>query len=338
MPSSSRSGSPNPGDQGAFGGFAEGELGAQYAMRNGKVRQVVDLDNELLIITTDRISAFDRILGLVPFKGEMLSRLSEYWFSATSDIVPNHHLHSITGRTMLVRACQPLPVEVVVRGYLSGSAWRDYAAGRPVSGIQLPSGLRQDQRLPQPILTPSTKAEQGLHDAPISSAEILAKGLVEPDLWRQVERVALELFARGTALASERGLVLVDTKYEFGIAPDGSLMLIDELHTPDSSRFKPREAQQPLSDGPPSLDGPPLSDEQSPTQRLDKEYLREWLMQQGWSGDGEPPAIPPEVFAETAERYKKTFALLCGEEFFPTSTTHEAERTQILSFLGTRES
>ena len=331
MPSSSKT-SSDGGAQGAFGGFAEGELGSNYTIRNGKVRQVVDLDNELLLITTDRISAFDRILGLVPFKGEMLSRLSEFWFSATTDIIPNHHLHSLTGRTMLVRACQPLPVEVVVRGYLSGSAWRDYAAGRPVSGIQLPSGLRQDQQLPQPILTPSTKAEQGLHDAPISSAEILDTGLVEPGLWQQVERAALELFTRGTLLARERGLVLVDTKYEFGVAPDGSLMLIDELHTPDSSRFKPREAQQPLSDG------PPLSDEQSPTQRLDKEYLREWLMQQSWSGDGEPPAIPPEVFAETAERYKKTFALLCGEEFFPTSTTHEAERTQILSFLGTRES
>ncbi|TVR93812.1 MAG: phosphoribosylaminoimidazolesuccinocarboxamide synthase [Spirochaetaceae bacterium] len=356
MPSSSKNGSPNPSDQGdqdAFGGFAEGELGAHYSIRNGKVRQVVDLDNELLIITTDRISAFDRILGLVPFKGEMLSRLSEYWFSATSDIIPNHHLHGITGRTMLVRACQPLPVEVVVRGYLSGSAWRDYAAGRPVSGIQLPPGLRQDQLLPQPILTPSTKAEQGLHDAPISSAEIIETGLVESDLWRQVELVALELFARGTQLAAERGLVLVDTKYEFGVAPDGSLMLIDELHTPDSSRFKPREAQQsPPGDTQPSgveqsppgepqpsgVEQSPPGEPQQPAQRLDKEYLREWLMQQGWSGEGEPPAIPPEVFAETAERYKKSFALLCGEEFSPTSTSHEAERMQILSFLSNRES
>ncbi|MFN2312113.1 MAG: phosphoribosylaminoimidazolesuccinocarboxamide synthase [Spirochaetia bacterium] len=340
MSSSSKSSVASAGSQDAFGGFAEGELGRHYSIRNGKVRQVVDLDNELLIVTTDRISAFDRILGLVPFKGEMLSRLSEYWFLATSDIIPNHYLQSITGRTMLVRACQPLPVEVVVRGYLSGSAWRDYAAGKPVSGIQLPPGLRQDQRLPQPILTPSTKAEQGLHDAPISSAEILRSGLVAPDLWRQVEQAALELFARGTLRAGERGLVLVDTKYEFGVAPDGSLMLIDELHTPDSSRFRrldeqpqPSEAQRP----PGAVSLAPSPDRDS-AQRLDKEYLREWLMQQGWSGEGEPPDIPPAVLAETAERYKKSFALLRGQEFLPNSTTHEAERTQILSFLDKRES
>lgn len=331
MPSSSNSSIDPASAQGAFGGFAEGELGSQYSIRNGKVRQVVALDDELLVVTTDRISAFDRILGLVPFKGEILSRLSEYWFAATADVIPNHYLRSVTGRTMLVRACQPLPVEVVVRGYLSGSAWRDYAAGRPVSGVQLPAGLRQDQQLPHPILTPSTKAAQGSHDAPISSAEILSTGLVASGLWHQVEEAALELFARGTLRARERGLVLVDTKYEFGVVPDGSLMLIDELHTPDSSRFRPLEPSQS-----PNRDDTPHHPETS--ERLDKEYLREWLMQQGWAGDGDPPKIPAEVLAETAERYKKTFALLYGEEFSPTFTSHEAERTQILSFLGKGES
>jgi phosphoribosylaminoimidazole-succinocarboxamide synthase len=200
------------------------------AVYKGKVRDVVDMGDRILIVATDRISAFDRVLSTVPFKGEVLNRISSFWFDATRDLVPNHlvgdaelgfPLSSRTGRAVIARKAEMLPVEVVVRGYLSGSAWRDYSAGKPVSGIALPGGLRMNEAFPSALLTPSTKESSG-HDIPISGKEIVERGLVEEGLWAQAEKAATAVFSRGQELASRNGLILVDTKYEFGLI-DGKL-------------------------------------------------------------------------------------------------------------------
>ena len=203
---------------------------------NGKVREIVDLGETLVLTTSDRISAFDRILSTIPFKGEVLNRLSLYWFNKTEDIIKNHIIAQVSPRTIHVHKCEVLPVEVIVRGYLTGSAWRDYQNGKSISGITLPSGMKMDQKFDQPLLTPSTKADQGDHDEPISAKDIVAKGLVTKELWGKVEQTAFDLFKRGSELAAERGLILVDTKYEFGLL-NGELVIVDEVHTPDSSRF-----------------------------------------------------------------------------------------------------
>ena len=211
-------------------------LPAGVPVRRGKVRDVVDLGGELLITTTDRISAFDKVLGTIPCKGEVLNTLSLFWFRATSDIIANHIREEISARTVRAVTCDILPVEVVVRGYLTGSAWRDYQQGATVSGIRLPPGMRFNERFATPLLTPSTKEEQGRHDRPISRKEIVASGIVKKGLWESIEEASLALFRRGTELAASQGLILVDTKYEFGLH-EGRLTLADELHTPDSSRY-----------------------------------------------------------------------------------------------------
>ncbi len=303
-----------------FAGLEALDLPHYVRYHRGKVRDVVELEDHLLITCSDRVSAFDRVLDLVPDKGEVLSRLSSFWFQRTAEIIENHTVREVTGRSTLVKRCRPLPVEVVVRGYLTGSAWRDYRAGRPVSGVRLPEGLRMNERLPEPILTPSTKEQHGGHDRPISREELLSSGLVAADVWEQVEQTALELFSAGTRFAGERELILVDTKYEFGLR-DGRLLLIDELHTPDSSRYWRAESYE------------RLLEVGEPQQMLDKEYLRSWLMERGFQGDGEAPAIAPEVISELSRRYRSVYERLTGEKFVPISRSSEAERAAILCVL-----
>lgn len=290
----------------------------------GKVRDIFYLDDELVISASDRISAFDRILGLVPFKGEILNRLSVFWFEKTADIIPNHHLATISPRAILARKCRVIPVEVVVRGYLTGSAWRDYQAGRPISGITLPDGLRFNEKFETPLITPSTKESDGLHDRPCSRDEILEAGVVDEQTWAAIEEKALELYRRGSQIVAANGLILVDTKYEFGLADD-ELYLVDELHTPDSSRFWYADSYaQRFQAG-------------EKQRKVDKEYLRQWLMEQGYQGDGRPPRIPQEVFLEVSRRYQQAFEAITGTEFHSQTTSSEAEKRKVLSFLQERQ-
>jgi phosphoribosylaminoimidazole-succinocarboxamide synthase len=301
-----------------FQGFAEGEL---PGLTSGKVRDIIDLDTKLLITTSDRISAFDRILTTIPCKGEVLNRISLYWFKNTEDIVPNHIDKAVSGRSVLVNKGEVLPVEVIVRGYLTGSAWRDYQSGKAVSGIGLPSGMKMNQRFETPLLTPSTKAELGQHDEPISSDEVVSSGLVDKALWDEVSQTALKLFRRGADLAARQGLILVDTKYEFGLI-NGKLHVVDEVHTPDSSRYWYADTYQ------------KRFEKGEKQRKIDKEYLRQWLMERGFMGDGEAPDIPDEVRVEVAWRYIQAYQTITGEDFQPEGLSIEAEKEKIRSVLS----
>lgn len=273
--------------------------------RQGKVREIYEHGDRLFLITTDRISAFDRVLGVIPFKGQVLTQLSAWWFEQTRDILPNHLVAVPDPNVMAVRRAEPLPVEVIVRGYITGvtrtSLWTLYARGeRRPYGIPLPDGLQKNDPLPHPIITPTTKAPSGAHDEILTREEILSRGLMPRDLWERIEAAALALFARGQKQAREAGLILVDTKYEFGLI-DGELALIDELHTPDSSRFWLAETyargREPES--------------------YDKEFIRAWLAARGYWGDGEPPALPDELIVAVAARYIAVYERLTGQPFLP---------------------
>jgi phosphoribosylaminoimidazole-succinocarboxamide synthase len=293
------------------------------AHRSGKVRDIWDLGGELLILVSDRVSAFDRVLSTLPCKGEVLNRIALFWFEQTRDIIPNHVIASPSARSILARKASVVPIEVVVRGYLTGSAWRDYRKGGEVSGIRLPAGLRENERFERPLLTPSTKEEQGAHDRPISRDEILRERLVPEDFWLRIEAAALALFERGTRLVAERGLILVDTKYEFGVIGD-QLLLVDEIHTPDSSRFwYAAEYADRFARG-------------EPQRQLDKEYLRRWLMEHGFSGNGEPPAIPDEVRVETAWRYVEAYETITGTRFDARAGSAADETAAIRTSLARR--
>jgi phosphoribosylaminoimidazole-succinocarboxamide synthase len=280
------------------------ELPERVTVTRGKVRDVVDLGDELLITTTDRISAFDRVLTTIPCKGEVLNTISLFWFRAAADIIAHHVREEVSARTVRAAKCGVVPIEVVVRGYLTGSAWRDYQNGSAVSGIGLPPGMRQGQRFATPLLTPSTKEEKGSHDQPISREEILSRGKVERKLWEQIEEAALALFRRGTEMAARNGLILVDTKYEFGLR-DGALTLVDEIHTPDSSRYWYADTWE------------ELFRQGQPQRELDKEYLRQWLLGRGWKGDGPAPRIPDDVRIETASKYVTAWETITGRQFVP---------------------
>ncbi len=269
--------------------------------QRGKVRDIYDLGEELLIITTDRISAFDVVLGTVPCKGQALNTIAAHWFERTADLVPNHVLSVPDPVAMLVRKVRPLPVEVVVRRYITGSLWRDYEAGRrEIYGMTLPDDLRSDQRFDEPLLTPTTKAEQGEHDAPISEAQILEQGLVAEPVWQQVRQAAFALFARAEQEAADRGLILVDTKYEFGLDGD-RVMVIDEIHTPDSSRYWEASEYQPRF----------AAGERQ--KMLDKENARQWLLDRGYAGQGEPPALSDALRLQLARTYLELQQRLTGK-------------------------
>jgi phosphoribosylaminoimidazole-succinocarboxamide synthase len=275
-------------------------LGQLY---RGKVRDNYSKGDHIVMVTTDRLSAFDRVLTTVPFKGELLNRLTTFWFEKTKDVAPNHILDVPDPNVLVVRKLQPLAVEMVVREYLTGSLWRDYQAGKGARpyGIELPEGLRKDQKLEKPILTPSTKEEVGKHDEPISPRELVARGTVTQKQWEQMARVALDLFAAGQAWAMERGLILVDTKYEFGVNRAGSLWVIDEIHTADSSRYWIAEGSEERF-------------ERGEDQRmLDKEFFRQWLIRErNYKGEGPLPQIPDDVRAQLAGKYVELVQTLTG--------------------------
>lgn len=272
--------------------------------RSGKVRERYVYNDQLILITTDRVSAFDRILGLIPYKGQVLNQLSAFWFEQTRDIVRNHFIAAPDPCVTVAHVAQPLPVEVIVRGHITGvtstSLWTMYAAGdRQPYGVSLPDGLQKNDPLPRPIITPTTKAQDGAHDQQITSAQIVETGLIDADLWAQIEDAALRIFQRGQQVARDAGLMLVDTKYEFGLI-DGQLALIDEVHTPDSSRYWTVESY-----------------EQGTPENYSKEYLREWFAERGYRGDGTPPQMPDRFAAQVAQRYISVYEMLTGTPFEP---------------------
>lgn len=288
------------------------KIGRKY---EGKVRDNYILDGKRIIIATDRISAFDRVLCTIPFKGQVLNQSSAFWFEKTKSIIKNHMIDVPDPNVMVVRECKPYPVEIVVRGYLTGvtstSVWHNYEKGiRNFCGNILPEGMKKNQQFSRPIITPSTKAKKG-HDESISGEEVVKRGLVDEGTYRKMEKAALELFEFGANLVAKNNLILVDTKYEFGEL-DGGLVLIDEIHTPDSSRFWIKNTYGEL-----------FSKGKEP-QKLDKEYVRKWLADRGFAGDGQIPEIPDEVKIEAAKRYITAYEMITSRQF-------EAQNGDILS-------
>lgn len=282
----------------------------------GKVRDMYRVGNQRILIATDRLSVFDQVVGCIPYKGQVLNQLSGWWFEHTRQDIANHVVSIPDPNVTIAHETQPLPVEVVVRGYITGvtrtSLWSLYEQGhRRPYGIPLPEGLRKNDPLPTPLITPTTKATGGGHDEQLTREAIIQQGLVPEPLWEQVETAALTLFARGQELARQAGLLLVDTKYEFGFH-DGRLVVIDELHTPDSSRYWTRDSYE-------------RGDEQP--EHMDKEYVRLWFAQQGYRGDGSPPPMPADLIAEVAARYIAVYERITGHTFVP-GETPIAERIQ----------
>jgi phosphoribosylaminoimidazole-succinocarboxamide synthase len=283
--------------------------------RSGKVRDVYEVGDDLLIVATDRISAFDYVLGSgIPDKGKVLNQLSAFWFSLTADVVPNHVISTrpedcpapvraqagaLRGRSMLVRRTRPIPVECVVRGYLAGSGWAEYRSQSTICGIALPKGLRESDRLPDPMFTPATKAESG-HDINISEEE--AGRLIGSDLIRRLRELSIGLYRRGVAHAEPRGIIVADTKFEFGLTGTGSspddVILIDEVMTPDSSRFWPSATYQPGGSQP----------------SFDKQYVRDYLERIHWNKQPPVPSLPDDVIVKTREKYLEAFRRLTGHE------------------------
>jgi phosphoribosylaminoimidazole-succinocarboxamide synthase len=273
----------------------------------GKVRDIYKKGQLRILITTDRISAFDKVLGFIPHKGQVLNQLSQFWFEKTKDIVPNHMIAIPDPNVVVAKECQAIPIEIVVRGYISGvtttSLWYHYNKGeRFIYGHKFPDGLVKNQKLPKPILTPTTRAAvKGGHDEPISKEEIIKRKIIPASLWRQIERVALNLFDRGTKICAQAGLILVDTKYEFGLNK-GKLTLIDEIHTPDSSRFWIKKTyRQRFKQG--------LEPE-----NFDKEFFRLWYAKRNYIGDGEPPKLPQSFIKKVSDRYVTLFERLTGSK------------------------
>ena len=281
--------------------FESNNLGEHY---KGKVRENFSQDNKILMITSDRVSAFDHVLGTIPFKGQILSEIANFWFEKTKDLVPNHIIDTPDPQVLVAKRAKTLPVEVIVRQYITGSLWREYSNGiNGQYGFMLPEGLKKNQKFDAPLLTPSTKAEYGLHDEPISR-EAIVNGLVEESVYARAEEYALTLFKAGREWAAKQGLILVDTKYEFGIV-DGELIVIDEIHTPDSSRYwVAKEYETRFENGENQL-------------MLDKENIRQWLIEKGFSGEGVPPELSEEIRITLAERYVELYHTLTGKQFNP---------------------
>ena len=276
----------------------------------GKVRDSYVSGKRRFIVVTDRVSCFDRVVGTLPFKGQVLNQIAAFWFERTRAIAPNHLLEVPDPNVSIVSECRPLPVEFVYRAYLTGSTstsiWTAYARGeRSYCGHRLPDGLRRHEPLPQPILTPTTKAPQGEHDELTSRAELIARGTLSEARYDECARITGALFAEGTRFAATRGLILVDTKYEIGLDERGELVVVDEIHTPDLSRYWYRDAYQRA-----------MSAGRDP-EALDKEYVRRWLGERGYRGEGAPPEIPVEVRCEAARRYIEAFEQVTGRAFEP---------------------
>lgn len=275
----------------------------------GKVRDIYLKDNQRILITTDRISAFDRVLGFIPYKGQVLNQLSEFWFENTREIVTNHLISTPHPNIAIVKDAKPYPVEMVVRGYITGvtstAIWYWYERGdRHIYGIKFKDGLIKNQKLPAPILTPTTKADKGSHDEKLTHEEILKKKLISPEILKQMEQTALKLYKRGNDICRRRGLILVDTKYEFGDYK-GELVLIDEIHTPDSSRFwVAKSYKEKFARG-------------EEPENYDKEFFRKWYVARGYRGEGKPPRMTKYLQMKTAERYISIYEKITGRKFQP---------------------
>lgn len=284
------------------------EFPNQSEVYHGKVRDVYSVGDKLVIVATDRISAFDHILPApIPFKGQVLNLIAAHFLNATKDLVPNWVENIPHPNVTIGKKCEPIRLEMVIRGYLAGHAWRTYKSGlRSLCGVSLPEGLKENDKLPEPIITPASKAMEG-HDEDISEADILAQGIVDTETWETLKKYTYALFKKGTEMAAERGLILVDTKYEFGIY-DGKVILIDEIHTPDSSRyfyaagFEDKQAKGEAQ------------------QHLSKEFVREWLMSKGFQGkDGqEMPAMSEEVVTNISNKYIELYEQITGKSFIQT--------------------
>ena len=283
----------------------------QKSVYHGKVRDVYNLGDRLAMVATDRISAFDVILPKgIPFKGQVLNQIAAKFLDATTDSCPNWKLATPDPMVTVGVMCEGFPVEMIVRGYLCGSAWRAYKSGvREICGVKLPEGMKENQKFPQPIITPTTKAEIGEHDADISKEEILARGLATPEEYEVLEKYTLALFERGTEIAAKRGLILVDTKYEFG-KHDGKIYLMDEIHTPDSSRYFYAEGYE------------DRFEKGEPQKQLSKEFVREWLMDNGFQGKAgqQVPEMTAEIVNSISDRYIELYEHIIGEKFVPESS------------------
>ena len=291
----------------------------QQGVYHGKVRDVYNLGDRLVMVATDRSSAFDVVLPEgIPFKGQMLNQIAAKFLDATQDICPNWKLATPDPMVTVGVMCEGFPVEMIVRGYLCGSAWRAYKSGvREICGVRLPEGMRENQKFPTPIITPTTKAEIGEHDADISKEEILAQGLATPEEYALLEKYTLALFQRGTEIAAKRGLILVDTKYEFG-KHNGTIYLMDEIHTPDSSRYFYAEGYAERFEA------------GEPQKQLSKEFVREWLMDNGFQGkEGQQvPEMTPEIVKGISDRYIELYEAVTGETFCREEHEDLAERIE----------
>lgn len=285
----------------------------------GKVRDSYVLGEKRIFITTDRQSAHDKVVGYIPFKGQVLTGLSAFWFEHTKDILQNHLISVPDPNVMLVKNAKLIPIEMVVRGYITGititSIWGSYEKGeRVIYGIKFPEGLRKNQKLPKPIITPTTKAEEG-HDERLTEDEILKKKIVSPAIWKQMKKAALAVFLRGQKIADKVGIILVDTKYEMGIL-NGKLILIDELHTPDSSRYWVKKTYK------------DRFEKGLEPESYDKEPLRIWLKEQGYNGEGEPPKMPPVFIAKMSMLYMSIYEKITGKKFVPDTTRDVNKRIE----------
>lgn len=275
----------------------------------GKVRDMYIVGNKRIIITTNRVSAFDRVVGSIPHKGQVLNQLSAWWFGQLADVVANHVIAIPDPNVILVHNAEPLPIEVIVRGYITGATstalWTLYSQGvKHPYGLTLPVGLGKNDLLPEPVITPTTKATGGAHDKRLTSTEVIERGLVEAGLWEEIQRVALAIFKRGQVVARQAGLLLVDTKYEFGLI-EGKLILIDEVHTPDSSRYWVAESYEALR-----------AADQEP-ENFDKEFLRLWFIERGYRGEGLPPTMSSDFITQVSDRYIATYECLTNTPFIP---------------------
>jgi phosphoribosylaminoimidazole-succinocarboxamide synthase len=292
----------------ALAGIDIPELGEKI---QGKVRDIYRrLPRERILITTDRLSAFDRVLGVVPYKGQVLTELSAFWFMQTADVIGNHLISLPHPNVTVAYECEALPVEVIVRGYITGvtatALWYRYSLGeREIYGYNFPEGLQKNQPLPTPIITPTTKGGPTGHDERLTCAEVVEKNLLDQATWDKVQAAALEIFRRGQEVAARAGLILVDTKYEFGRKPDGEVVLIDEVHTPDSSRFWVASSYEAR-----------LVAGQEP-ENFDKEFVRLWYAERGYRGDGEPPAWDTDLAIAASLRYQQVYEMLTGQIFAP---------------------
>ncbi len=296
--------------------------------KTGKVRDWYTLNEaSKLFITTDRLSAFDRVLARVPFKGQVLNQLSAWWFDITRDLIDNQMVSIPDPNAIVARTVKRFPVEIVVRGYITGvtttALWYRYSLGeRSIYGYTFPEGLKKNQALPEPILTPTTKGDEGTHDERLTCAEVVERGLLDAATWEQASTAALAVFRRGQEMAARAGLILVDTKYEMGLSPDGKVMLIDEVHTPDSSRFWKADSY------------PDRFEAGEEPDNFDKELVRLAYAEKGYRGDGEPPALPDDLWIAAGQRYISIFEMLTGLTFEPAAYPAEPRIVENLKRAG----